>query len=670
MAITVGSTLSERDFQRQIAATRLQATETSEHIEERVRAYFSAIEIASLSLTAIVSSNPNIGAEEFAQVCERLLQSLPDVMNVAAAPGNVVSQVYPFEPNQAVIGLDYRNDPAVMAIIARSRMTRSPQIQGPVSLVQGGEGFIVRSAIHVAEEELGIERYWGVIALVIEFDRMVESIGVLQEYEGWDVTLARVDAAGQLGQRIFGTGEIFSESAVRSQVSGLGTEWEIYVLPENGWPESSQNSKATWLLVLGTAAFLLLNVHTFMRLFFERETARRQLIQAIENLNDGFALFDKDDRLVLCNQRYRDFYRRSADLFVPGAHFDEIIREGVARGQYPEAQGNEDQWITDRLDAHKKGDTEIEQLLDDGRHLRIAERKTPDGGTVGFRVDITELKRAIEQANAANEAKSEFLQVISHELRTPLTAVIGFLTFLSKPEVLPAAQRTQAAIANVQNDRQALGRIFAEHLEEISGFARRAQASSEHLMTLIGDVLEWSKLEQHSVKLNVQHVNSKDLAGGLFHQFEQLATSKGLEFLMRIEDFDFDADPDRLRQVLINLVGNATKFTREGQVVLIAERVEHKAVFKVQDSGPGIHPKDQEKLFDRFFQADSSLTRAHGGVGLGLSISKYLVELHRGEISVFSEVGKGSEFQVSIPLHHCRSNSIPADGGIDVSQAG
>jgi diguanylate cyclase (GGDEF)-like protein/PAS domain S-box-containing protein len=131
------------------------------------------------------------------------------------------------------------------------------------------------------------------------------------------------------------------------------------------------------------------------------EAAREQLRVAIESLEDGFVLYDRDDRLVLFNQRYRDIYRTSADLIAPGIHFEDIVRGGVARGQYPAAAGREEEWIAERLARHRSANSVVEQQLPDGRWLRIAERRTPEGGVVGFRVDVTELKRATERAEAA-----------------------------------------------------------------------------------------------------------------------------------------------------------------------------------------------------------------------------------------------------------------------------
>lgn len=123
------------------------------------------------------------------------------------------------------------------------------------------------------------------------------------------------------------------------------------------------------------------------------QQSEESLMDAVQAVPDGFVLYDADDRLVVCNDRYRDIYKECADLIKPGVHFADLIRAGVERGQYPAAKDNEEEWIAERLSRHRQGETLVEQELPDDRWLRIEERKTTDGGVVGFRVDITELKR-------------------------------------------------------------------------------------------------------------------------------------------------------------------------------------------------------------------------------------------------------------------------------------
>ncbi|MBL8352620.1 MAG: PAS-domain containing protein, partial [Burkholderiaceae bacterium] len=156
---------------------------------------------------------------------------------------------------------------------------------------------------------------------------------------------------------------------------------------------------------------------------------------AIDAIDEAFVLYDPDDRLVFCNDKYRQIYSASADLIVPGARFEHIIRTGAERGQYAQAVGRIDEWVAERMAAHLAGNTSLVQRLDDGRSLRIVERRMPDGHIVGFRIDITELVQATESARAASRAKSQFLANMSHEIRTPMNAILGMLTLLRRTDL-------------------------------------------------------------------------------------------------------------------------------------------------------------------------------------------------------------------------------------------
>nr|WP_320192663.1 PAS-domain containing protein [uncultured Desulfobacter sp.] len=165
------------------------------------------------------------------------------------------------------------------------------------------------------------------------------------------------------------------------------------------------------------------------------ETAEKQLHAAIESIDEGFAVFDPQDRLGMCNAKYLEIYNVSADFITVGTKFEDIIRNGVARGQYADAVGREEEWIAERLAQHRSGKVSIEQKLTDGRWVRVAERNTEDGSIVGFRADITTLKQAQEAAEAASQAKSEFLANMSHEIRTPMNAVLGMIHLVMQTDL-------------------------------------------------------------------------------------------------------------------------------------------------------------------------------------------------------------------------------------------
>jgi signal transduction histidine kinase/HPt (histidine-containing phosphotransfer) domain-containing protein/DNA-binding NarL/FixJ family response regulator len=360
---------------------------------------------------------------------------------------------------------------------------------------------------------------------------------------------------------------------------------------------------------------------------------------AIDAIDEAFVVFDEQDRLVFCNEKYRAFYPTSADMITPGNTFEHIIRVGAERGQYREAIGRIDEWVSERLEAHRRGDRTLEQKLDDGRWLRIVERKTPTGHTVGFRVDITHLKEMQEQAEAANRAKSEFLANMSHEIRTPMNAVLGMMQL-----ALDTADPT-----------------------ERREFIRKAHQSSLTLLGIINDILDFSKIEAGKLTLERIGFDPRHLLGDLADTFSSAVDEKRIRLQIDpLPDLPiaFWGDPLRLRQVLQNLLGNAIKFTEQGTVqvavVLVSRQdADYRLRFEVSDSGIGIDAEQQARLFQSFSQADNSTTRRFGGTGLGLAISKHLVGMMGGIIGVESEPGIGSRFWFELTLQVAPSESLP-----------
>jgi signal transduction histidine kinase len=214
------------------------------------------------------------------------------------------------------------------------------------------------------------------------------------------------------------------------------------------------------------------------------KAAELRLLEAIESIPDGFMLFDADDRLVLCNKKIHEFYSLASSANVPGARFEDILRYGLERGQYSAAVGREEEWLTERLAAHREPHHPIEQELPGGRWILIDEMRTRDGGMVGTRTDITalkareaELRQAKETAEVANRAKSEFLSNMSHELRTPLNAIIGFSDLI--------AQQTYGPCGHPN---------YVQYAIDIRG-------SGQHLLAVVNDILDLSKIEAGRLSL-------------------------------------------------------------------------------------------------------------------------------------------------------------------------
>jgi len=368
----------------------------------------------------------------------------------------------------------------------------------------------------------------------------------------------------------------------------------------------------------------------------ERRSERNEALLrgAITAIDEAFVLFDAQERLVFCNDKFRALYETVADLIVPGSRFEDILRVGVGRGQYPEAQDDPAGWIARRMADFRAGEHTSVHRLDSGKVVRVIDRRMPDGHTVGFRLDITDLVRATEAAQEASRAKGEFLANMSHEIRTPLHAVIGLTHLLSDT---PLSLRQQ----------QLLG---------------KSQMASQSLLAIVNNVLDLAKIEAGEMPLESEPFRLRELITEMEAVFVQQAEGKGVALAFRLDPalpITLLGDALRLRQVVTNLVGNALKFTEQGSVTVHLDRLpapagapsdEVRLGVRVVDTGVGIPAEVQARLFSPFSQADASTTRRFGGTGLGLSIVRRLVELMGGSVGLDSTPGQGSEFRFELPL--------------------
>lgn len=403
-----------------------------------------------------------------------------------------------------------------------------------------------------------------------------------------------------------------------------------------------------------------------------------RLIEAVETMSEGFALFDAEDRLVLSNARYKELYDLPPEAVEERWTFEQLMAFCLSQGLFPEAKGREKAWTADRLNQHLNPPaTSFTQRLSNGRTFLVGENRTREGGIVGIRADITdrveaegalrsardalaeqtrslrqladELEESRRRAEEAGAAKSRFLAMMSHELRTPMTGLLGMIELLSRTDLDP----------------------------DQTGFVDIMRNSADTLLALLNDILDYSKLEAGKVQLEEIPFSPRRILADVLRLFQISASSKGL-ILDGSADDDIPewllGDPLRLKQILSNLVSNGLKFTNEGSVSVTlsagarqGDRVE--IVGRVRDTGIGIRPEVQGQLFAAFEQGAVNTSRQFGGTGLGLSICKRLVEGMEGEIAVESAVGAGSTFTFRVPMLATEAPTVEAVSEPPLEQA-
>jgi signal transduction histidine kinase/ActR/RegA family two-component response regulator len=273
--------------------------------------------------------------------------------------------------------------------------------------------------------------------------------------------------------------------------------------------------------------------------------------------------------------------------------------------------------------------------------LRTARRQL-DYSRSALRDARAQARRGEQSADAANVAKSAFLATMSHEIRTPLNGVLGMAQAMQADE-LTLEQRGRIAIV---------------------------QKSGETLLAILNDILDLSKIEAGRLTLETVAFDLGEIAGGAHAMFCAVAQERGIAFRLNIDDKangQYVGDPTRVRQILHNLASNALKFTNEGEVCVHISALDPGIRIAVSDTGEGIAPEVLGRLFDKFVQADASITRRHGGTGLGLSICRDLAQMMGGEITAESELGQGSTFAVDLPLPRLAAGQAVVDSDPEIA---
>ncbi|UII29194.1 response regulator [Fulvivirga maritima] len=367
-----------------------------------------------------------------------------------------------------------------------------------------------------------------------------------------------------------------------------------------------------------------------------------QLIAFVDAAPAAIAMFDTEMKYIAASDKWYKNYKLTDRKIIGLSHY-EIFPEIGAEWKATHQQALSGEICKAEEDRFERYDGSIQWLKWEVRPWYDLSGKI--GGIIMLTEDITlekqakeELRKAKEAAELAAEAKEEFLSTMSHEIRTPMNAVIGMTHLLLQEEKLP-------------------------HQEEN---LKTLQFSAENLLVLINDILDFNKITAGKITLETVPFNLKELANNIRKSFQFKAQEKQIR-LAFIYDNDIPerliGDTTRINQILVNLVGNAVKFTSEGSVritIQLLKDSQHEASisFSVKDTGIGIPEEYQANIFERFTQAEKETTRKFGGTGLGLAITKKLLELHNSDIELISKANEGSEFRFNITFPKAQKDPI------------
>lgn len=368
--------------------------------------------------------------------------------------------------------------------------------------------------------------------------------------------------------------------------------------------------------------------------------ARQQVervMRAFELSAEAIALWDKDEKLVFCNQSYRDQAQRLQHKLQPGYEFGLWLKDSLDHGEIDTGELTSEEWLAIRLSAFRDRQTFEGQRM--GRWLLIRHHETPEGGTLLACTDITELKEqqrdliaAQRAADAANRAKSAFLAHMSHELRTPLNAIMGY--------------------SEIIRDQ-----LFGPNSPRYSQYAGFVHQGGSYLLSLIETLLDLAKIEAETYELNAERFPVSEVLDIAITSVRPAAEHQGVTLTaVAMISGNILAERRGLTQILINLLSNAIKFSSKGGSIHLVAKMTEKGELSihVEDTGVGMTPEEIEHAFEPFRRGNPTLSKDVDGAGLGLAISHRIAALHGGSLSIKSTLGLGSTVTLVLPQNRCR----------------
>lgn len=702
----------------------------------------STLHLASALTSYIQSKQGNTVPEEMEPWLSNLQERAHYMRNIAIAPGNTITYLYPLKGNEAALGLHYPNNKEQWPAIQKVIYSKRPMLAGPVHLQQGGLGLIFRIPVYLNHNQ----EYWGMVSTVLNFDELYKLLHTRAQYLGIKVAIKDNDNEGKI---LFGDEDVIAHNEINLNIPGRN--WQLISTPIT--PTSTIFAGTIRITGWSFAFIITLLFNSFLRSLAQQNKTRHQLYeskyrftQVFNSAPQGIALINRHGEFIDFNDSLcstlgytRDELKELSFLKVAAPNQRERLTN-IIEGIYPKPGANhqyesvllnqagqsinviislapthattyESDWIIQvidishriafehllqeeasynqsvlnavvdgilTIDSHgiiRSANPATSQMfgypLDQFRHQHINQFiQDPETGSImrhikyytpntdlnaeinhevvgikfngeHFPLDLQlaciqrksetlfiAIVRDVSERHHLDQMKQEFISNISHELRTPLTSILGSISLIQSG---------------------ALGQLN----EQSDKIIRIADQNGKKLNALVNDLLDMDKLLNHTMKFNLKSESIYPLIKKAVENIQPSSELKNIGITLSAPDKKWNANIDKIKlnHVLTNLLSNAIKFSPTGAEVNVNMiEVNRHLRIEVVDQGGGIPKEEQHQLFQSFYQIDRSNSRQHGGAGLGLAMSKELIELMKGKIGVQSELGKGSCFFVELPL--------------------
>ncbi|MGQ7270642.1 ATP-binding protein [Marinobacter nauticus] len=609
LALAIDSTATERHR----ADIRAKWQEQVDDLSLQLRASILQNTQTVWGLAANVSVQPDINETQFKRLASVIFKLAPELLNIGLAPDFVIKHIYPLQGNQAALGLDLRTQSLSREQMALLLETRRAVFNGPINLVQGGQGLAARIPIFENQSD----KPWGVISAILDLERLYASIGLNTMPPEFQFVLSTTGISSINQGIFFGPQNIDWQSPVSSTMSMPGFSWHLYAQPDDGWPNYPASPWLLRSILALTTLTIIAGTLWITALIIHDRKMQRRFWGLFDLAPFGIALYDAIDGELL--QANPSFTRILGSKGVALSYFNAIYDSS---GKPKNSQHG----VSSTLATHFRF-SGLEGFFPIGNNAFIPIMLH------GLRLDLQGnesviwiIVEDISQRKEAERLKSEFISTVSHELRTPLTSISGALSLL-----------TTNAVGELSGKAQQLLKI--------------AQRNSDHLGFLINDLLDIEKLIAGKMDFNVVEFPVSEAITESLENIQNYATEKNITLnAQELSTTTIKTDKQRLAQALNNVLSNAIKFSPvNGQIRIWTKPHGQGLRIYVQDEGPGIAPEFRERMFQKFSQADSSDRRSKGGTGLGLAITKELMARMEGDVGFTSEAGQGATFWLEVP---------------------